>query len=110
MLGCGYHWGVFHSVLWLEVEPYLAGRNAVAIRIRHMRAGRLPVPMRGVLSSIDEAVRQADLRIEWSQSGGDPVAVISLPPQRDPSGNQFTLDALRVSDGKLFASGTNKGR
>lgn len=110
MLGCRYRLGIFRSVLWLEVEPYLTGRNSVAIRIRQMRAGWLPVPMQSVLSSVDEAVRQANLRIEWSQSSGDPVAVISLPPQRDSSGSQFTLDTLRLSDGKLFASGTNKPR
>jgi len=109
MLGCRYRLGPIQSVLWLEVEPYLTGRNAVAFRIHQIHAGWLPVPMRRVLANIDEAVRQADLRIEWSQSHGDPVALISLPPHRE-AGNRFTLDALRLTEGKLYAAGTSKGR
>jgi len=107
-VACRYHLGIIESVLWLEVEPYLTGRNAVAIRLRKLRAGRLPLPMQTVLEMIDQSVRNADLRIEWSQLGGDPVASISLPPQRDPAGNEFTLDTLRISEGKLIVAGTSK--
>lgn len=109
MLGCRYRLGFLQTVLWIEVEPYLTGRNAVAFRIHQIHAGWLPVPMQRVLASIDEAVRQADLRIEWSQSRGNPVALISLPPHREAQ-NRFTLDALRLTEGKLYASGTSRSR
>jgi hypothetical protein len=109
MLGCRYRLGFLRTVLWLEVEPYLTGPNAVAFRIHQIHAGWLPVPMQQVLASIDEAVRQADLRIEWSQSHGNPVALVSLPPHREAQ-NRFTLDALRLTEGKLYASGTSKSR
>jgi hypothetical protein len=107
MLACRYRLGILSTVLWLEVEPYLTGPNAVAVRLRKVRAGRLPVPMQSVLEAIDGAVRHTDLRIEWSQTEGDPVAVISMPPQQE-AGRQFTLDTLRIRDGKLYAAGTSR--
>lgn len=110
LLGCRYRLGFFHSVLWLEVEPYLTGTNAVAIRLRKVRAGRLPVPMQSVLQAIDAAVRRSELRIEWSQTDGDPVALVSLPPQQDAAGKQFTLDTLRLTAGKLYVAGSNRKR
>lgn len=107
MLGCRYRRALVDSVLWMAVEPYLVRPGVVAIRIRKVRAGWLPVPLQEVLDAIDQAVRQSDLRIEWRQADADPVAEISLPPQM--AGEGFTLDKFQVFEGKIVAGG-RKGK
>jgi hypothetical protein len=109
MLACRYHRGIIDSVLWMSVEPYLIQPGVLAIRIREVRAGWLPVSMQQVLDAIDEAVRRSDLKIEWRQADSDPVAVVSLPPQRQ-SGEEFTLDTLRLSQDKIALAGTSRKR
>jgi len=106
MLACRYQSGIVASVLSMSVEPYLIRPSVLAIRIRKVRAGRLPVPMQQVLDGIDEAVRRSDLKIEWRQADSDPVAVVSLPPQRE-AGEEFTLDVLRLTKGKITLGGTS---
>jgi hypothetical protein len=107
MVACRYQHGLINSVLSMSVEPYLIRPGKLAIRIRQLRAGWLPIPMQHVLDAIDEAVRRSDLRIEWRQADSDPVAVVSLPPQRQ-SGEEFTLDALRLAQDKISLAGTSR--
>jgi hypothetical protein len=107
MLACRWQQGMLKVVLWLVVEPYLDRPNAVAVRIVKVRAGRLPLPMQQVLDAISQAAQAADLKIEWRQADADPVAVLSLPPHRR---EDFSLTALRLSDGKVSLAGTSRPR
>lgn len=105
-IGCRYQCGDVATVLSLTFDAYLQEPNVVALRIRHARAGALPVPLAEVLDSISHAARELNLQLEWRKSHGDPVALVTLPQPRDDHSGQLNLETLELRDGELFLSGT----
>jgi uncharacterized protein YpmS len=107
VLACRYKQGVVSSVLALTVEPYLPEQNAPALRIVSARAGLLPMPLGRVLDAISQAAMLSDWRIEWRQSGGDPVAMFR-PPQPATGGPAVKIETVRVDKGEIFISGSTR--
>ena len=106
ILACRTNAGRIPVVIWLTLEPYLAGPNVVAIRFRKIRAGRLPLPLSQILEAIDHGIRETDLRIQWRQADGDPVALISWPRPHGASAPRVQMATLRLSDATLFLAGS----
>ena len=98
------------TVVSVAFDIYLAAPNVVAVRIAHVRAGALPMPLRRVLNSITEAAVEAGWTIQWRQQGGDPVALVHVPEMRDEkdAGKQLHLDAIQLSGGSVFLTGNTK--
>jgi hypothetical protein len=107
-LACRFQQGNASSVLTLAVEPYLAEPNVLALRFRGARAGLVPMPLSQVVDRVTDAARHTDLRLQWRQNGGDPVALISLPQPRDPSGKVVRVEVLEVRQGAVYVSGTTE--
>lgn len=103
-------WAGVSAVAWIAVEPYLTEPNVFALRFRRIRAGHLPLPRKQVLAAIDEAVRNADLRIQWRQTDGDPVALITVPSAPSHKGHAVQITSLRLEDGRLTISGLTEKR
>lgn len=111
ILAFRYSSAVFSGVVTVTLEPYLDRPNVVAVRFRGARAGKVPLPLQSILEAISTGLAKSEYRVEWSQSHGDPVALITIPPPRGKSDKAVTLDAIRVLDGKVVLSGTTeKGR
>ncbi len=105
-LGCQYRSGEMDAVVTVKFEAYLHSKHVVAIRIHGARAGSIPVPLGTILDGIAYAARQLNLRLEWRQSHGDPVALITLPPLGDKPSEALCLDAIEMREGELFVAGT----
>lgn len=105
-IGCRYQDGDLAAVVSLTFEAYLQEPNVLALRIRRVRAGTLPVPLAQVLDNISHAAQALNLRLEWRKSRGDPVALITLPPPRDAQRAALNLEKLELRDGELFVCGT----
>jgi hypothetical protein len=107
ILACRYEQGRTTSVLTLAVEPCLleAEPNSLAVRIRNFRAGRLPIPLTEITTPLSEAAKRQtdDLRLQWRQEGGDPVAVISL---LDKKGRRIRIETVELRDGEICVAGT----
>ncbi len=98
------------GVLSLKVEPYIAEPNVIAIRVREVRLGAVPLPLKQVLDSARDAARQMDIQLEWQQADGDPVALVSVPPAGDKDKRGMRLDAIRLAEGEIYVSGTTERR
>lgn len=98
----------FDGVVTLIVDAYLPEPNVVAIRIHKVRAGLVPLPMDRILDRIGKAARRRDLRIEWRQVDGDPVALVSIPPPRDENGRVVRVEVLQLGKGEIFVSGSTE--
>jgi hypothetical protein len=94
-----------NAVFSLSVEIYLAESNVVAFRLRKARAGALPIPMSEVLVHLTEAAKQLNLPLRWTQLEDDPVALLTVEPQKDSEDNVLYLDALELQDKEIFLSG-----
>ena len=103
-------WAGVSAVAWIAVEPFLAEPNVVALRIRRIRAGRMPLPQKQVLAAINEAARNADLRIQWRQTDGDPVALVTIPSAPSHKGHAVQVTGLRLEDGRITISGVTEKR
>ncbi len=97
-------------VVSLSADVYLREPNVVAVRIRKVRAGGLPLPLKNVLHDLIAAGRSLDLQIEEQQIEGDPLLLIT-PPQDGDYGNLLVqLDSLELHDGQLYVAGrTQRG-
>jgi len=107
-LGCRFQRGNLNSVVTLTIQPYLPEPNVLALRIHKARAGLLPMPLAEILDRISQTARRMELRLEWRQTDGDPVALISIPPPRDQQGKVVRIETLRFRDGEIYLAGTTR--
>lgn len=106
-LACRYQVGAIATVLTLDLEPYLAAPNVVAVRIRGARAGLLPLPLGTVLDWFGQAAHEADLRLRWQRSDGFPLALIEIPAV-DRDGLAIELEGLELRDDALYLAGRSR--
>ena len=106
LIACRLESHLITTVLSLALEPYLTDDpQQIAVRITRLRAGRLPLPLKGILDRVSAASAASELDLQWSQDGGDPVAVIHLSnDQADPQ-QKVAVESLQVSDGRLRVRG-----
>jgi hypothetical protein len=106
-LACQLNSGKVSTVLSLQLDPYLTEQpNEIAVRVRRVRAGMLPVPLTKLLDQISVAAQKSGLSLRWSQLDGDPVALVALPVERPELRAGVMLDQLEVGRGALVVSGT----
>ncbi len=89
----------------VEVDMYVSEPNVIACRLRRARAGRLPLPIGKVIDTVTKAARRVDLPLRWAQTGGDPVALVTLFPDREDKLGT-TLRTLELLDGEIYVAGT----
>lgn len=94
------------TILSMALEPYLTEvPNELAIRVAHVRAGRVPIPLSGLLDKVAAAAMKAQFPLRWSQAAGDPVAIVRVPTEREELRPGIVIESVRVEDGKLYVSG-----
>jgi hypothetical protein len=103
-IGCRLEQAGITTVASLEVEVYMAKPNVLAIRFCKARAGAVPVPLAPILERCTAAVAGSNLRLEWQQSSGDPVALITLAARQE-HGTEFFLECLELRDGAMYLAG-----
>lgn len=98
------------TVVNLSLDVQLTEQpNTFGVRIRKARAGWVPLPLRDFLDQISQAARRADLRLQWAQENGDPVALVTMPTpsdQEDPP--PFLIDTVEIGDGQVTVAGRRK--
>ena len=107
-IACRFQQEDLTGVLSLTVDAYMAEPNVVALRVRKARAGLVPLPLEKVLDQISQAASQADLQIQWRQTDGDPVALISLPPTRDEENRLVQVETIRLGEGEVYLGGSTE--
>jgi hypothetical protein len=108
VLACRYEGGIVSTVLTLTVQPYVPEESVLALRIVRVRAGLVPMPLGKVLDGISDAARRSAWRLEWRQSGGDPVALLSAPPPDNEGDLAVKIEAVRLGKGEIFVSGATE--
>lgn len=105
-IACRFEQGGIDSVLSLTVEPSMPEPNVIALRIVKARAGLLPVPLAKVLDGVSQAARGLGCHLEWRNTGGDPVAMLSFPSADDE--RPVNIESLRLGDGEIYVNGTTR--
>jgi hypothetical protein len=102
-LACRYEDSRISAVVSLDADVYLTeDPNVVAVRLRQVRAGSLPIPLSQFLDQISERATAGGLPLQWSELEGDPLALVTIPPIVDERANTLLhLEAIEVLDGKV---------
>jgi hypothetical protein len=99
--------GSVKAVLNLAVKPYLAEPNVVALRVNHARAGMVPLPLNKVLDAVSLAAGNLRLKVEWRNTGSDPVAMLSLPDDDDGK-LTVRIESIQLAEGEFTVAGTTE--
>ncbi len=100
--------GMIEGVVSVEVEVALPEPDQLALRLKRVRAGTLPLPMGVVIDAVEEAARQMDLRVTWRQANGDPVALIALAPILADGGKRIRVEEVYLGEGEVYVAGTTE--
>lgn len=96
------------TVVSLGVDVYLAGPDVVALRVQRVRAGSLPLPLGRILNEVSQATSRLEWEVRWGQEGGDPVALVTIPPPRNPGEKRVGIDAIELDEGVIRVAGTSR--
>jgi uncharacterized protein YpmS len=102
-LFCRYDGPGGESVLSLELEPFLADRDALGLRLVDARAGSLPLPVGRVREVLSEAAHVAELAVRWVDEDGQPVALIAMPTTKH--GRRVELTHLELAGEEIRLGG-----
>jgi len=95
------------TVLSVACDVYLAEPGVLAIRVRQVRAGAVPLPLTGILDQIRDLGQRQGFVIQWQQVEGDPVALVRINPV--VKGNRpVVIDTLEIAEGEIYVSGTTE--
>jgi hypothetical protein len=109
-LACQVDMGAMSTVCSLDADVTLDQENVVALRIRHARAGALPVPLEGILEKIDHAAMKLPVGVRWVKVDGDPVALITIPPPEGEKDTLIWIDAIELRLGEVHLAGRTMPR
>jgi hypothetical protein len=103
----GFHWrrGGMETVGSVELGVSLIEPNVVAFRLYAARAGCLPLPQGSVIERISQLASRAEIPLYWTQTDGDPVAIVTLPPGDLGDDRQIWLERLELHDGQIQVTG-----
>ncbi len=106
-LACRYTSERMKTVLSLQVEVGLTeNENEIALRVRGIRAGILPLPMKRFMDEINRYVRSDSLPLRWSRIDGDPLALLQAPEYYQELGPQrIRIEEISVGEGVIKISG-----
>jgi hypothetical protein len=110
MIGFRWKQPQWNVVVWLAAEVYLREPNVIAVRIRKVRAGGLPLPLKSLLHDLIVSGRGMALQIDEQQIEGDPLLLITPPQDGDYGDVLVQLESLELHDGQLYVAGhTQRG-
>jgi hypothetical protein len=104
-LACTYRHAGHETVMSIAFDLYLSEPNVVALRLRRVRAGLLPVPLADVLRAIAQAGNGFGLMVQWRQVAGDPVALVHLSHSAGDDDSQLRLEAIELREGEIYIAG-----
>jgi hypothetical protein len=92
------------AVVSLEFATTLQAANQVAVRIHKVRVGDVPWRLDQIVQEATEAAREWGLQVEQTQTDGDPVLLLTLPPDAK-QGREILVERMELRDGEVFLSG-----
>jgi hypothetical protein len=107
-LACQVERGGFHAVVLLKVSAYVVKDDVVGLQIHSARLGAIPWSLGRILNGITDAAQQSNVRIQWGQSGGEPVALITIPPLDGDRKKIVHIDTIQLEEGQLSIGGTTE--
>jgi hypothetical protein len=106
-IACRYENTKINAVISFQLGIQLTDEsNTLAVRVSKVRAGALPVPLTRFLGRITAAAHRSDISLRWSQTEGDPVALVTVPHRHeDYAHREIYLESIELRDGCVYLAG-----
>ncbi len=95
------------TVVSFEIHPELTEEpNMLAIRVKDLRAGALPLPLESFLKGITREAARGDVDVRWDITDSGPVALVTVPSEHPNFVvSPVVIESLRLSEGQLQLAG-----
>jgi hypothetical protein len=97
----------FDMVISCELAVELTEEpNMLALRVKHLRAGALPIPLTSFLTGISKEAAKGDVDIRWDDTEAGPVALVKVPSEHPRYVTSPVLvESVQLIDGALVLAG-----
>ncbi len=101
-----YHVGRWSTVISIDMRVWLAAAepNVIALELRGMRAGSLPVSAQSLLERLTDAADRNNIKMSWYRHQGNPVAILRFQGDQ-PRSSAMQLDCLALQPGQVVVHG-----
>ncbi len=97
----------FDTIISFEVQVELTEEaNMLALRLKNLRAGALPMPLSKFLKGITREAARGDVDVKWDLTDDGPVALVNVPREHPRyAASPVIVESVRLVDGILLLSG-----
>jgi hypothetical protein len=95
----------FPVVASFDASLRVTGESKIAIRITTVRVGSLPYGIDRLVQDLIQNIRQRGWGAEHSTIDGDPVILLTLPPDTVNEKVNIIFETVEIHDGELFLAG-----
>jgi hypothetical protein len=94
-------------IVQAEVDAFCTDvPGQIAFRIKRVRSGLLPIPVKSIADRISAALRRLGADVQWTEIDHDPVALIGFSPDQLRLGNKrITIESIQLTEKKLVVTG-----
>jgi hypothetical protein len=95
------------TVVSFEIHPELTEEpNMLAIRVKNLRAGALPLPLERFLKGITREAARGDVDVRWDITDSGPVALVTVPSEHPNFVvSPVVIESVRLREGQLQLAG-----
>ena len=102
LIGFRYEAEAYNGVVSIRLRPAVPEDNRLFIEIESVRAGLLPISVKGVLDTLTRRLNRAGWPVEWTETNGNDVAIVSLDQARE---HRAILESVEINEEALRISG-----
>ncbi|MEX0704687.1 MAG: hypothetical protein WD069_21485 [Planctomycetales bacterium] len=95
----------FQGIVSLELRPWVPEANHLAVEVRSVRAGLIPIPLDQVVDEVTQQFESNGWRVEWKQIDGNDVMLVHLDRGLH---DQPVLERIDLADGSVRISGSRR--
>lgn len=95
------------TVISCELEVELTEEpNMLALCVKHLKAGALPLPLSNFLRGISKEASKGDIDVRWDVTEAGPIALVTVPSEHPRYVcNPVIVESVQLVDGALILSG-----
>lgn len=97
--------GGTETVVTVDTAPLVTEAGDVAVHLKSVHAGALPLPALQIADEIATACQALSLPVRWTRLEGQPVAVITVHDESAGDKRQIAIDTIELGEGTLFVAG-----
>jgi uncharacterized protein YpmS len=93
------------TVIAVETDVFVDEHGLLAIQLRSVQAGSLPLPTKDIVDRTRVAIKRSRLPCHWAQSAGDPVLLVNVSELVSGEHQQRELETVELHDGEIYLAG-----